>query len=310
MRIGDFLRARRGALQPEDVGLVREPGRRVPGLRREEVADLAGISAEYYLRLEQGRDHCPSPQVMAAIARALRLDAAARGYLSRLITDFLRRDESRTEGSVDPGLALLVDRLVDVPAFIADANRDVVASNALARTVSGGVLAPGRNLLLHAFDPRVKTPTPEWERSARRAVAALRWSSDPDDPRLQEVIGTLAVRDDDFRRWWSAHEVAVTGVVDLASIVLARPPGTRVDCQEFSVPEHPGHVLAIVHDDSTVGADVPVRAPASPVARGGPGHRQADADDGEQPSSGVHQRSSSTCTRRERSSSPMRAKIS
>ncbi|NAZ84877.1 MmyB family transcriptional regulator [Kineococcus indalonis] len=248
--IGAFLRARRDALQPEDVGLAREPGRRVPGLRREEVARLARISPEYYLRLEQGRDHLPSEQVLAALAGALRLDAAGREYLLGLALPSLRpRPGAGGPAPVDPALVAVVEHLGGVAAFVADANKDVVAANALARAAGSGAWAPGRNLVLDAFAPRVKACLPGWERLARRMVAALRLSGDPVDPRLQEVVGTLSVRDEDFRRWWAAHEVeAVTsGRVHCHLREGAGPVELR--WQDLDVPGRTGHVLTVVHAD-------------------------------------------------------------
>ncbi|WP_432570740.1 helix-turn-helix domain-containing protein [Kineococcus sp. SYSU DK005] len=245
--IGHFLRARRDALQPEDVGLVREPGRRVPGLRREEVADLAGISAEYYLRLEQGRDHQPSGQVVAALARALRLDGAGREYLSRLITGFLSVPAAAGDtAGLGDHLAALVDRLGAAPAFVTDANKDVVISNPLARALGGHALEPGQNLLLELFAPQVKLTTPQWEQVARRAVATLRLFGDPDSARLQQVVGTLAVRDEDFRRWWAAYEVAATALRGSFSCTVDGFGRLELTYENLAVPGHPGHVVTLL----------------------------------------------------------------
>lgn len=244
--VGRFLRARRDALQPEDVGLRRDAGRRVPGLRREEVAALAGVSLEYYLRLEQGRDHQPSTQVLAALARALRLDAAEREYLSRLVTGFLAVPAPR-EASVVVGerLTSLVDRFSHTPTFVSNAVQDVVISNPLARAL-GEALQPGRNLLLELFDPEVKRTTPGWDETARRAVATLRLFADHGSSRLQEVVGTLSVRDEDFRRWWAGHEVATTPLLGRFSATVDGFGQVDLDYDNLAVPEHPGYVVTIL----------------------------------------------------------------
>ena len=243
--VGEFLRARRDALQPEDVGLRREPGRRVPGLRREEVAQLADISPEYYLRLERGRDHQPSEQVLAALSRALLLDAGASDYLHRLAHPFRRR--SAVPGprrAPDEDLDAVVGAVRGTPAIVADANKDVVASNELARSMAAGRLDPGRNLVLDVFEPRVKVCLPDWEALARRMVAALRLSADPRDARLQQVVGRLSVRDEDFRRWWVAHEVlaptsgTLPMTVDGVGVV-------RMHWRDLIVPGRDGHVLTM-----------------------------------------------------------------
>ncbi|WP_432544387.1 helix-turn-helix transcriptional regulator [Kineococcus sp. SYSU DK002] len=244
--MGRFLRARRDALQPEDVGLPREPGRRVPGLRREEVAALAGVSLEYYLRLEQGRDHQPSTQVVAALARALRLDPAGREYLSRLMTGFLAVPSATDETVVvNERLTSLVDRFGHAPTFIANAVRDVLSSNPMARALSSA-LEPGRNLLLELFAPHVKLTTPGWEQVARRAVANLRLVGDHDSARLQQVVGTLAVRDEDFRRWWARHEVATTSLLGSFSATVDGFGRIDLDYDNLAVPGHPGCVMTIL----------------------------------------------------------------
>nr|WP_276611926.1 helix-turn-helix transcriptional regulator [Kineococcus vitellinus] len=239
------MRARRDALQPEDVGLRREPGRRVPGLRREEVARLAGVSPEYYLRLEQGRDHQPSEQVLAALSRALLLDAAAGDYLHRLAHPFRRRAVVPGQRRAPGGeLEAVVRTVRGTPAIVTDPTKEIVAGNDLALAMAAGRLDPGRNVVLDVFDPRVKAGLPGWEALARRMVAALRLTADPHDTRLQEVVGRLSVRDEDFRRWWVAHEVvcATSGTVPMAvdevGVVL-------MHWRDLNVPDWEGHVLTV-----------------------------------------------------------------
>ena len=207
--VGDYLRARRALVQPEDVGLPREPGRRVGGLRREEVARLAGISPEYYLRLEQGRDHQPSDQVVAALARALGLDGESTDYLRRLAeTGGYRRGSFSDTSSVDASVRALLAQWAHTPAFVMSRNQDILVSNALASALGPGYMEPGANLVLQMFSEVSRLHAADWEHTAARVVAALRLHGDPDDPRLQEIVGELSVRDGDFSRLWARHDTA------------------------------------------------------------------------------------------------------
>jgi transcriptional regulator with XRE-family HTH domain len=207
--VGDYLRARRALVQPEDVGLVREPGRRVGGLRREEVARLAGISPEYYLRLEQGRDHQPSDQVVAALARALRLDGESTDYLRRLAeTGGYRRQSFSDTSSVDASVRALLAQWAHTPAFVMSRNQDILVSNTLASALGPGYMEPGANLVLQMFSDVSRLHAADWENTAARVVAALRLHGSPEDPRLQEIVGALSVRDPDFSRLWARHDTA------------------------------------------------------------------------------------------------------
>ncbi|WIB43321.1 helix-turn-helix transcriptional regulator [Curtobacterium sp. MCLR17_058] len=212
--LGQYLRARRALVQPEDVGLTREPGRRVDGLRREEVARLAGISPEYYLRLERGRDHQPSDQVLVALGRALRLDHEAVDYLRRLAHAERRRPEGVVPPGLDDSVRSLLAQWSHTPAFVMDRNQDIILSNALASALGPGYMEPGANLVLQMFSEASRQHAADWDRTAHRVVAALRLHAEPEDPRLQEIVGTLTLQDPDFARMWARHDVAVqrTGV--------------------------------------------------------------------------------------------------
>ncbi|WP_186377018.1 helix-turn-helix domain-containing protein [Curtobacterium pusillum] len=207
--LGQYLRARRALVQPEDVGLPREPGRRVDGLRREEVARLAGISPEYYLRLERGRDHQPSDQVLAAIARALLLDDEAAGYLRRLAHADRTPPPSSTAPGVDDSVRALLAQWSHTPAFVMDRNQDIILSNALASALGPGYMEPGANLVLQIFSEASRQHAVDWLPTAHRVVAALRMHAEPEDARLQEIVGTLTLQDPDFARIWARHDVAV-----------------------------------------------------------------------------------------------------
>ncbi|HEX4246731.1 MAG TPA: helix-turn-helix transcriptional regulator [Pseudonocardia sp.] len=206
--LGEFLRARRRLVDP--AGLPDHRTRRAPGLRREELALLAGVSTHYYARLEQGRDRHPSPQVLDALARALELDADAAGHLRRLATSQppRRRRAPRPE-QVRPELAALLDRWTTEAAVVIGRYRDVLASNAVAPLVNPG-FAVGRNLVRDAFlDPSSREVYVHWREVAEGSVSGLRASAgaDPDDPRLSALVGELSVKSEEFRRMWARHDV-------------------------------------------------------------------------------------------------------
>jgi transcriptional regulator with XRE-family HTH domain len=208
--LGAFLRARRDLTGPEAVGL--EPGgrRRVPGLRRDEVAQLAGISSEYYLRLEQGRDQHPSAQVLDALARVLGLEEAAVTYLHRLAQPGTRHPARRRPERVPDGIRQLVMSRTDLPTMVLGRYQDVLVANPLAVALSPAN-APGVNALHAAFlDPELRALYEDaWDHIASGLVAGLRALAGPEsrDPRLAELVGELSVRSDEFRRLWARHDV-------------------------------------------------------------------------------------------------------
>ena len=204
--IGEYLRARRELIRPGDVGLPANGHRRVPGLRRDELAMLAGISTEYYTRLEQGRDRRPSPQVLDAVARALGLDEDATAHLQALGTPEAPR-RRRTE-RVRPGLQLLLDDWHNTPAYVQSPLQDVLAANRLAVALSP-VFRPGGNILRSVLlDPEVQEFLPGWQARVGSLIAALRAMVGPDvdDPRLNDLVGELSVKSELFRRLWPRHD--------------------------------------------------------------------------------------------------------
>ncbi|WP_382304003.1 helix-turn-helix domain-containing protein [Herbiconiux sp. UC225_62] len=205
--VGEYLRARRAIVQPEDVGIEREASRRVAGLRREEVARLAGISPEYYLRLEQGRDRQPSNQVVNALGRALLLDAESTDYLRRLAQGGLYTP-FEDASTVDDSVLALLDHWSHTPAFVMNRNQDILVSNPLACALGPGYMEPGANLVHQIFSAASREHAADWERTAHRVVAQLRLRGDPDDPRLQEIVGTLSMKDPDFPAIWARHDTA------------------------------------------------------------------------------------------------------
>ncbi|MFJ4681879.1 helix-turn-helix transcriptional regulator [Streptomyces sp. NPDC088789] len=207
--LGDFLRARREALKPHDVGLPEHGRRRVPGLRREEVALLAGVSSDYYVRLEQGRENSPSPQVLDAVAQALRLDAEATAHLNRLCLTASQRPRDRGESAVSPQLAQLMDGWDHTPAFVVGAALDIMAANPLATALHSG-FEKFDNLARMVFaDPAGRAFYQEWERAAHSCVAEIRaaYGHDPGSARIADVVATLSARSEEFAALWRRHEV-------------------------------------------------------------------------------------------------------
>ncbi len=238
LALGMFLRARRNVCQPEDHGIFREEGRRVPGLKRDEVARLAGISAEYYLRLEQGRSTRPSDQVLHSLARALHLDAESRQYLFRLASGDVRSAYVASEDSI-----ARIDRILrpwmHAPAYVTDCNRDIIASNPLATVFGNGGLTVGANVAAYIFTDRMKkTLGDAWEEMARGTLAGLRRDAEPFSPRLNEIVDQLS-GDRDFTRLWARHDVS--GTEDAHVLHDDRRVGHPRDRgSELRRPEHAG----------------------------------------------------------------------
>ncbi|MET4783267.1 helix-turn-helix transcriptional regulator [Glaciihabitans sp. UYNi722] len=209
-RLGVYLRARRGLISPEQAGLPSGGIRRVPGLRREEVSMLAGISADYYLRLERGRDAHPSAHVLDALVRVLRLDAVERDYLHGLVAPLPRLGKARrrTPERVPARLHQLL-ATVGVPAFVEGRTFDVLAANELATALSPR-LRPGENRLRSLLlDPEEQAFQKDWAASSAGFIAAFRESigDDINDPRFIELVGELSLSSGRFRKLWARHDV-------------------------------------------------------------------------------------------------------
>ncbi|WP_327065564.1 helix-turn-helix transcriptional regulator [Kitasatospora sp. NBC_01302] len=214
--LADFLSRRRARLTPAAVGLPPGARRRTPGLRREEVAGLAGLSVDYYARLEQARGPQPSPPLLAALARALRLSDDERDHLFHLAGHEPPRGQ-RTLTHVRPGLLLILDRLHDTPAQVISDLGDVLAQNAMAAAMSGslGQLPPGeRNIVRRWFTvpgARGLFPAADHEQLGRAHVASLRavHAARPTDPEAAALVAELLARSAEFRELWERHDVAV-----------------------------------------------------------------------------------------------------
>jgi len=207
-RLGEYLRARRGLVTPAQAGIPAGSNRRVTGLRREEVALLAGISADYYLRLERGRDHNPSAQVLESLARVLQLDVVETGYLFDLGVPKPRVRSPRRTEHVPARLDSLLAAL-DVPAFVEGRYFDVLASNHLAVTFSPR-LRPGHNRLRSLLlDPEEREFQDDWEAAVSGFIAIARqtFGDDVTDARAVELVGELSLASARFRMLWARQDV-------------------------------------------------------------------------------------------------------
>ncbi|MFJ9693804.1 helix-turn-helix transcriptional regulator [Kitasatospora sp. NPDC101183] len=210
--MGEFLRTRRSLLHLDDVQLPDFGGqRRVAGLRREEIAQLAGVSVDYYTRMEQGRVPNPSAAVLDALARALRLDGDATRHLHRLAH---RAPARRTRPQrVRPMLQHLLDSLTDTPALVMGRRMDILAWNPAASALFGdyAALEPAdRNIARITFlDETSRELYADWTACARGNVAYLHLDAGrhPEDPQLAGLIGELSMKSEEFRRWWAEHPV-------------------------------------------------------------------------------------------------------
>jgi transcriptional regulator with XRE-family HTH domain len=215
--LAHFLRARRASLLPQDVGLPGGGRRRTPGLRREEVAQLAGVGTTWYTWLEQGREVRASFDVLEALARALRLDPAERGHLILLGRGEQGPACRPPAEKATATLRRVVENLGPSPAFVMGRRWDYLAWNVAWCAVScwePGSDPASRNHIWQMFmDPARRTLMPDWERTARRMVAKFRADSARHigDPAFELLIDSLRAASPEFRRWWERHEVATGG---------------------------------------------------------------------------------------------------
>ncbi|WP_340373989.1 helix-turn-helix transcriptional regulator [Streptomyces sp. SS7] len=208
-QLGEFLRARRGAVSPDTVGVPAHGARRVAGLRREEVAVLAGVNADYYARLEQGRERRPSAQVLDALGHALRLDPDARAHLHRLAGTAPVLPLGRTPDRVSPALRRLLDGFPGSPAYVVNRTLDVLAANTLAEVLHSPFSDLDNLARMTFLDPAGRRFHTRWDRTAQAVVGHLRESSglDPDSPRLRALVRTLCADSPDFAGLWHTHTV-------------------------------------------------------------------------------------------------------
>jgi transcriptional regulator with XRE-family HTH domain len=270
--IREFLATRRAKISPEQVGLPAGSGRRrVPGLRREEVAVLAGVSPEWYVRLEKGHISGVSDDVLHAVAKALQLDEAEQLHLFDLARAAkpLRAARRRPAQQVRPSIQRILEALGDTtPAFVRNGRLDVLAINTLGRALYAPVFDhPARpaNLARFTFlDPRATDLFPDWDEVAHGTVAVLRAATgrDPDDRALTDLVGELATRSDDFRTRWATHDVRLhrTGVKHFRHPVVGL---IDVDFDSLDLPPEPGLSLNIYSPEPGTPSDDAIKMLAS-----------------------------------------------
>lgn len=207
--LGEFLRARRGDVSPAEVGIPDGGERRVPGLRREEVALLAGVSIDYYARLEQGRERRPSDQVLDAVAQVLHLDSQAASYLFRLARPAPQTATTVSPRAIDTVLLDFLSETIDAPATLTGPALDVLAANPLARALYGSFTRFDNLARMVFLDPAAMTFYADWENAARGVVSNLRAGSAPfpDDPDVKAIVGELTVRSPAFVTYWARREI-------------------------------------------------------------------------------------------------------
>jgi transcriptional regulator with XRE-family HTH domain len=252
-QVREFLTSRRERISPAQAGLPAYGGgnRRVKGLRREEVALLAGVSIDYYVRMERGNLTGASDAVLEGVASALQLDEAERAHLFDLARAGQpaspRQRRPRTSGVTD-GIQQILDAITDAPAWVRNARHDMLAANRLARALYAPVLAdprrPANNARFVYLDPAAPEFFADWDRAADDIAAMLRSEagSNPRDKQLIELIGELSTQSDEFRTRWAAHNVRFhrTGHKRIHHPVV----GTLdLDFEAMEFPAHPGLTL-------------------------------------------------------------------
>jgi transcriptional regulator with XRE-family HTH domain len=277
-----FLSSRRAKITPEQAGLANySRHRRVPGLRRSEVADLAGVSVEYYSQLERGNLSGVSESVLDALARALHLDEAERAHLLDLAhaAGPARRARRRPPAQpVRPSVARILDGMTEVPAFIQNGRLDVLATNPLAQALYAPLFAdparPANHARFNFLNPRARDFYPDWERAADDTVALLRTEAgrDPFDKELTDLVGELSIRSDAFRVRWGSHDVRLhrTGQKHIHHPVVGE---LHLSYEVMDLPADPGLALVAYSADAGTPADDALRFLASWAAT----HDPADA---------------------------------
>ncbi|MFF7645157.1 helix-turn-helix domain-containing protein [Streptomyces canus] len=248
--LGEFLKKRRSQLSPLTVGLPSPSGpRRVEGLRREEVAQLASISTDYYTRLEQGRMQA-SAAVLDILARVLHLDDDERGYLLQLAGKTTVRTRRRGVQMVQPQLQRVLEDLASVPAMVQGRRGDILAWNALAAalvTDFSGVPEKHRNYPRLLFTlPAMRDLYADWETAAHVTVAQLRMEAAkyPEDPRLIALVGELSMRDQQFARWWGDHRVAAR-TVGTKTMIHPVVGEVTLDCDTLTANADPDQYMTV-----------------------------------------------------------------
>lgn len=247
--LGDYLRVQRASRRPEDAGFPGGPNRRVAGLRREEVAVAAGVSADYYVRLEQGRESRPSPQVLDALGRVLGLDDDGRTHLFRLAGLAPAPVASSTERA-DPELLALLDSWSEHPALVLGRAYDVLAANTLGRALFAHSDHSGNLARIVFLDPSARRFYTDWDAAARATVAGLRLAAGaaPDEPRLRAVLAELQASSPEFREWWAVADARGKRPERKGFVHPAVGPLT-LRAHSFDVRAAPGQELVVYRAD-------------------------------------------------------------
>ncbi|MFB9904321.1 helix-turn-helix transcriptional regulator [Allokutzneria oryzae] len=246
--LGVYLSTRRAKVSPDEVNLPSTGHRRVPGLRREEVALLAGVSVDYYVRLEQGRERRPSAQVVDALAVALRLDEDSRQHVFRLAGLSPRARVAAVSDRVDPSLLELMAAWPNNPAIVYNRAFDVLASNAIADALFHD-WAHSDNLMHVVFtDPAARTFYRDWHDVARNSVAGFRlgYGKAPDDPRVRQVLAELLDESPEFAQLWTSHDARGKALERKRFDHSGVGPLT-LTMQTFDVRSSPGQELVVYH---------------------------------------------------------------
>lgn len=253
-QVRDFLRSRRARLTPEQAGLPAYGGnRRVAGLRREEVALLAGVSIDYYVRMERGQLAGASDSVLDGVVRALQLDDAERDHLydlARAAAPPTARTRRPSPAAVPDSVRLVLDAISDAPAWVRNARHDLLAANTMAEALYAPLLAdprrPANNARFVYLDPAARDFFPDWERAADDIAAMLRSEAgrNPQDRRLIELVGELSTRSAEFRTRWAAHNVRFhrTGTKRIHHPVVG---DLELVFEAMELPAHPGLTLLV-----------------------------------------------------------------
>ena len=243
--LGVFLKARRGSIQPPQAGLADLPGRRVPGLRREEVAMLAGVSVDYYTRLEQGRERNPSPAVLNALSGALNLDTDLREHLFRL-ADLAPAIYQAERDDVDPALQTLLSAWAHTPAIIINRQLDILASNELADALYSGFRRTDNIAVMTFVDPAGRDFFTERQRATEACVANLRLALGHPGvfERVQRLVALLHGESAEFRVLWNRHDVRGK-TRDTKAFHHPNVGALELDYNAFDVRSAPGQQLVV-----------------------------------------------------------------
>ncbi len=295
--VRDFLASRRAKISPQQAGLVAfGANRRVPGLRREEVAMLAGVSCDYYVRLERGNLAGVSEQVLDALAGALQLDEAERGHLHDLARTAGSRPSRprrrRSATAVPPSVRALLDALTGAPAVVRNERLDVLATNPLGQALYAPLFRgpahdprrPANHARFAFLDPAAREFWANWQRIADDTVGILRGLAgrDPGDPDVHDLVGELSTRSEEFRERWARHDVylhrggrkeirhPVVGRLDLLydTLPIARTPGLTLLVYTADVGSPTADALALLASWAATGEQrQPTARPGAPGSR-------------------------------------------